>query len=127
MSTACQSAAFSDFPRYSPDIATYRTIPRLWFAVLVAVHVHANARGVPDVRDFDTVIKFLHLIVFQQRMAFPIVRQQNASMIRMVLKAHAKQVISLPLMPLGSVPDIRHCGDDAIVTWHFDFERDFMA
>jgi len=45
----------------------------------------------------------------------------------MILKAHAEQVIGLPLMPLGSVPDIRHCGDDAIVTWHFDFERDFMA
>src|SRR4029450_11604929 len=105
MLAACQSAAFSDFPRYSPDIATYRTIPRLWFAVLIAVDIHANARGVPDVRDLDTVIKFLHLIVFQQWMTFPIVRQQNTSMIRMVLKAHAESIIVLPLGPLGSVPD----------------------
>src|SRR5712691_2407342 len=127
MSTACQSAAFSDFPRYSPDIATYRTIPRLWFAVLVAVDIHANARGVPYVRNLDTVIKFLHLIVFQQRIAFPIVRQQNTSRIRMVLEAHAEQIVGFSLVPLGSVPDITHCGDDAIVTWYLDFERDFMA
>ena len=45
----------------------------------------------------------------------------------MVLEVHAEQVIGLPLMPLGSVPDIRHGGDDAIVTRHFDFKRNFMA
>src|SRR5262245_39845158 len=33
--------------------------PSSWFAVLVAVHVHANTRGVPYIRDLDAAIKFL--------------------------------------------------------------------
>src|SRR5882724_7437458 len=127
MSTACQSAESSCFPRYLPDIATYCTIPRLWFAVLVAVYVHANTWGVSDVRDLDAMIKFLHLIIFQQRIAFPIVRQQNTAMIRMVFEVHAEEVIRFPLMPLGGVPDITHRWDHSIVTRHLDLERDFMA
>ena len=49
------------------------------------------------------MIKFLHLIVFQQRMAVPIVRQQNTSMIRMALKVHAEHIIGFALVPLGRV------------------------
>src|SRR5262249_45987809 len=126
-STACQSAGSLHCPRCSPDIATYRTLPHLWFAVLVAVHVHANTRRVPNIPDLDATVKFLHLIVFQQRIAFPVVRAQDAPMVRMIGKVHAKHVIGFPLMPLGGTPDITHRWHHPILAWGLDFERNFMA
>src|SRR5882762_10489723 len=43
--------------------------------------------------------------ILSQRMALPVVRQENAAQVRMTVKDHAEQIISLSLVPIRRSPD----------------------
>src|SRR6476620_352560 len=47
-------------------------------------------------------------VVFSERMSFPIRRQQDAAQVRMVSKAHTKEIVDLAFHPISRGPDLRH-------------------
>ncbi len=42
------------------------------------------------------------LVIFAQRMPFPVVRHHDAPQIRMIAEVHAEQIEGLPLIPVGA-------------------------
>src|ERR1044072_428708 len=43
--------------------------------------------------------------IFSQRISLPIVRQENATQIRVIIENHSKQIVSFALMPIRCSPD----------------------
>ena len=48
-------------------------------------------------------------------MALPVVRQKDAAQIRMTVKDHTEQIVSLSLVPIGRPPNSRDCLDMNLV------------
>src|ERR1019366_2495696 len=63
--------------------------------------VMAQARSVQDGRSAWT----LRWIIFTERVAFPVIRQEHAPQVGVPLKTYAKQVENLPFVPVGRRPD----------------------
>src|SRR5439155_12503119 len=56
----------------------------------------------------NAVIFQRELVVFSQRMAFPVLRKQNTPQVRMTNEIHAAQIIDFPLMPVSCGPQAGH-------------------
>ena len=55
-------------------------------------------------------------IVLAERVALPIVGQENAAQLWVALELHAEEVVGFPLVPIGSGPDGGHTVDRRRVT-----------
>ena len=65
--------------------------------------------------------------VLSKRMVGIAVPHENAAQVGVIRKLDAHHVINLALVPIGSWPDIRNCGDGAIVLADRDFEAEVHA
>ena len=59
----------------------------------------------------DSVVLVRHLVIFPQRMAFPIFRAKDAAQIGMADEQYAHQVEDLALVPLGRAPHVADGGN----------------
>ena len=59
-------------------------------------------------------------------MALPVVRQKNAAQIRMTVKDHTEQIVSLSLVPIRRPPNSRDCLDMNIVLGKHHLETNSM-
>src|SRR5436190_22913225 len=67
-------------------------------------------RQMGPMRLWDQSLQAIRLIpsqrkIFSQRMPLPIVGQQDAAQIRMLVEDHTEQIVGLAFMPVGSAPD----------------------
>src|SRR5437868_305039 len=59
-------------------------------------------------------------------MSLPIVGQQNATQIRVIIKNHSEQVVSFALVPIRCSPDARHTRYVWVVFIHDSFQTNTM-
>src|SRR5690349_23468796 len=62
----------------------------------------------------DAVVLVLLAVVLAERVTLPVVRQKEASQIRMPFEEHAEKVVALALLPVGDRPHVDEGGNGRI-------------
>ena len=84
------------------------------------VDVHTDLRRVALVGNADTLVELLDLVILEQRVPLPIVRQQDPTMIGVLVKTHAEEVKGLPFVPFSGAPDVTHRRHHSALTWQLN-------
>ena len=74
----------------------------------------------------DPVVPARLLIVLAQRMADPVVGQQDAPQVRVADEIHPQHVVDFAFQPIGRLPHSLHRRHGRLAAIGFDFEHDLM-
>src|SRR5438128_10231517 len=64
--------------------------------------------------------------IFSQRVSLPIVGQKDAAQIRVIIKNHSKQIVSLSLVPICRAPNAGHARHVRVILVNQNFQTDAM-